>query len=65
MLALGVKPGDEVTVADYTFPALAHAVRYVGAVPVFAGATPRADAEEGDRRDQSTGRDPLRRCPTR
>lgn len=36
MLTLGVKPGDEVIVADYTFPAPAHAVRYVGAVPVFA-----------------------------
>src|SRR6266542_2333545 len=36
MLALGVQPGDEVIVADYTFPAPAHAVRYVGAVPVCA-----------------------------
>ncbi len=36
MLALGAQPGDEVIVADYTFPAPAHAVRYVGAVPVFA-----------------------------
>ena len=36
LLALGVKPGDEVIVADYTFPAPAHAVRYVDAVPVFA-----------------------------
>lgn len=36
MLSLGVKPGDEVIVADYTFPAPAHAVCYVGAVPVFA-----------------------------
>jgi dTDP-4-amino-4,6-dideoxygalactose transaminase len=36
MLALGVAPGDEVIVADYTFPAPAHAARYVGAVPVFA-----------------------------
>jgi dTDP-4-amino-4,6-dideoxygalactose transaminase len=36
MLALGVKPGDEVIVADFTFPAPAQAVHYVGAVPVFA-----------------------------
>lgn len=36
MLGLGVEPGDEVIVADYTFPAPAHAVRYVGGVPVFA-----------------------------
>jgi dTDP-4-amino-4,6-dideoxygalactose transaminase len=36
LLALGVEPGEEVIVADYTFPAPAHAVRYVGAVPIFA-----------------------------
>jgi dTDP-4-amino-4,6-dideoxygalactose transaminase len=36
LIALGVQPGDEVIVADYTFPAPAHAVRYVDAVPVFA-----------------------------
>lgn len=36
LLALGVNPGDEVIVADFTFPAPAHAVRYVGAEPVFA-----------------------------
>ncbi|HEY0571370.1 MAG TPA: DegT/DnrJ/EryC1/StrS aminotransferase family protein [Enterovirga sp.] len=42
LLALGVQPGDEVIVADYTFPAPAHAVRYVGAVPVFADV--RADS---------------------
>jgi len=36
LLGLAVKPGDEVIVADYTFPAPAHAVRYVGATPVFA-----------------------------
>ncbi|MFG3104762.1 DegT/DnrJ/EryC1/StrS family aminotransferase [Streptomyces sp. NPDC048182] len=36
MLGFEVGPGDEVIVADYTFPAPAHAVRYVGARPVFA-----------------------------
>ncbi|MGW0877700.1 DegT/DnrJ/EryC1/StrS family aminotransferase [Streptomyces sp. NPDC002740] len=40
LLALGVKPGDEVIVADYTFPAPAHAVRYLDAVPVFADVRP-------------------------
>jgi dTDP-4-amino-4,6-dideoxygalactose transaminase len=36
LLALGVGAGDEVIVADYTFPAPAHAVRLVGATPIFA-----------------------------
>ncbi len=40
MLALGVQPGDEVIVADFTFPAPAHAVKYVGATPVFADVRP-------------------------
>jgi dTDP-4-amino-4,6-dideoxygalactose transaminase len=48
MLALGVEPGDEVIVADYTFPAPAHAVRYVGAIPVFADV--RADTGTVDPR---------------
>ncbi|MEO3764666.1 DegT/DnrJ/EryC1/StrS aminotransferase family protein [Streptomyces sp. B8F3] len=36
LLALKVEPGAEVIVADYTFPAPAHAVHYVGATPRFA-----------------------------
>lgn len=35
LLSLGVGPGDEVLVSDYTFPATAHAVIYCGAKPVF------------------------------
>ncbi|WP_409240003.1 DegT/DnrJ/EryC1/StrS family aminotransferase [Streptomyces sp. PA5.6] len=48
LLALGVEPGDEVIVADYSFPAPAHAVRYVDAVPVFADV--RADTGTVDPR---------------
>ncbi|MEV7192558.1 DegT/DnrJ/EryC1/StrS family aminotransferase [Streptomyces sp. NPDC093510] len=40
LLALGVSAGDEVIVADYTFPAPAHAVRYLDAVPLFADVRP-------------------------
>lgn len=35
LLALGVRPGDEVLVPSLTFAATANAVRYVGATPVF------------------------------
>ena len=37
---LGAGPGDEVVVADYTFPATGHAVMFTGATPVFADALP-------------------------
>jgi dTDP-4-amino-4,6-dideoxygalactose transaminase len=40
LMALGVSAGDEVIVADYTFPAPAQAVRYLDAVPVFADVRP-------------------------
>ncbi|MGI8682205.1 MAG: DegT/DnrJ/EryC1/StrS family aminotransferase [Mycobacteriales bacterium] len=36
----GAGPGDEVIVADYTFPATGHAVMYTGATPVFADVRP-------------------------
>jgi dTDP-4-amino-4,6-dideoxygalactose transaminase len=34
-LSLSIKQGDEVLVADYTFPATGHSVLYCGAKPVF------------------------------
>lgn len=36
LLSLGVDAGDEVIVADYTYPATAHAVLFCGATPRFA-----------------------------
>lgn len=36
----GVKPGDEVIVGDYTFPATGHSVMWTGAKPVFADVRP-------------------------
>lgn len=38
--AFGAGHGDEVVVADYTFPATGHAVMYTGARPVFADVRP-------------------------
>lgn len=40
MSVLGAGPGDEVVVADYTFPATGHAVMWTGASPVFADVRP-------------------------
>lgn len=37
---LGAAPGDEVIVADYTFPATGHSVAWTGATPVFADIRP-------------------------
>ncbi len=39
--ALDVRPGDEVLVPSLTYIAVANAVRYVGAVPVFVDADPQ------------------------
>jgi len=40
LLALNISPGDEVIVPSFTFIAVANAVRYVGANPVFADIDP-------------------------
>ena len=40
LLALGISSGDEVIVPSFTFIAVANAVRYVGALPVFADIDP-------------------------
>lgn len=42
--ALGVGPGDEVAVADFTFPATANAVLQTGATPVFVDSSARSFA---------------------
>lgn len=41
LLGLGVRVGDEVLVADLTFPATGHAVLYCGARPVFVDIEPK------------------------
>ena len=35
LLSIGIHNGDEVLVADYTFPATGHSVLYCGATPIF------------------------------
>src|SRR5947207_6280261 len=40
LLALDVRPGDEVIVPSLTYVATANAVRYCGATPVFADSDP-------------------------
>lgn len=39
-LSLGLRPGDEVIVSDYTFPATGHSVMWSGGQPVFADVRP-------------------------
>lgn len=41
LLAIGIKPDDEVLVADYTYPATGHSVVYCGAKPVFVDINPK------------------------
>lgn len=40
LLAIGVKPGDEVIVPTFTYVATANSVKYVGAKPVFVDCDP-------------------------
>jgi perosamine synthetase len=40
LLCLGIKKGDEVLVADYTYPATGHSVVYCGAKPIFVDIDP-------------------------
>src|ERR1700722_2033180 len=40
MVAFGIQPGDEVIVPSFTFVAVANAIRYVGANPVFVDIDP-------------------------
>jgi perosamine synthetase len=41
LLSIGIKKGDEVLVADFTFPATGHSVLYCGAKPVFIDVDPK------------------------
>jgi len=41
LLSIGIKKGDEVIVADYTYPATGHSVVYCGAKPTFIDIDPR------------------------
>tara|TARA_B100000886_G_scaffold335772_1_gene293388 strand:- start:382 stop:1500 length:1119 start_codon:yes stop_codon:yes gene_type:complete len=42
LLALGIKPGDEVIVPSFTFISTANAVKYTGAKPVFIDSDPES-----------------------
>ena len=57
LVALGVGPGDEVVVPDFTFPATANVVIQQGAVPVVADIDPSTFGMRADSFEQSiTGR---------
>jgi len=52
LLSIGIKEGDEVLVADYTFPATGHAVLYCRARPVFVDIDPKTYNIDPDRIEQ-------------
>ena len=41
LLSIGIRKGDEVLVADFTFPATGHSVVYCGATPIFIDINPK------------------------
>ena len=43
LIALGIKPGDEVLVPSLTFAATANVIKYIGAKPVFCDITSHSD----------------------
>ena len=48
LIALGAGPGQEILVADYSFPATGHAVLYCGATPVFVDVQPHTGCIDPD-----------------
>jgi dTDP-4-amino-4,6-dideoxygalactose transaminase len=53
--ALGIGPGDEVVIPDFSFPATANAVIQTGAVPVFVDIEPRTFNLDPDRLEAAIG----------
>jgi len=56
LLALDVRPGDEVIVPSLTYIATANAVRYVGAEPVFVDVSPETWCMDPDLTEQAITR---------
>jgi len=57
LLALGVKPGDEVLLPSFTYIATANAIKYCGATPVFVDCLPDTwNMDPGDMKKKITSR---------
>ncbi len=55
LLAVGVRPGDEVVTVSHSFIATANAVRYCGAIPVFVDIDPQTLNMRADLVDRAIG----------